>query len=250
MFNRTILTAVCALALMPSAANAADMYAPAPSYKDAPYVGVNWSGFYFGANGGYAWNSANDQLYDHFFGAGASTDGVSPNGAFGGGQIGYNWQGVLGPRTVIGAEADIQGAGISDSANWKVGATNVTTESRLDWFGTVRGRLGYSFGNALAYATGGLAYGSVHNSESGGTVYDVKRIATGYTVGAGIEYMVSPSWSVKGEYQYINLGKNDPVSANNVGLSSIANTKLEDDAYNTVRLGVNYHVGAGYMPLK
>ena len=34
-------------------------------------------------------------------------------------------------------------------------------EAKLPWFGTVRGRLGYSVGSTLFYATGGFAYGSV-----------------------------------------------------------------------------------------
>jgi len=36
-----------------------------------------------------------------------------------------------------------------------------SVESRLDWFGTLRGRLGYVAGPVLFYATGGLAYGEV-----------------------------------------------------------------------------------------
>ena len=40
---------------------------------------------------------------------------TSPQGGFGGGQIGYNWQtgSVFGP-IVFGVEADIQGGGLSD----------------------------------------------------------------------------------------------------------------------------------------
>ena len=53
MFHRIILAAASVVALT-AAANAADMYRPAEAgYKDTPFVGVNWSGLYFGVNGGY-----------------------------------------------------------------------------------------------------------------------------------------------------------------------------------------------------
>src|SRR5258706_13123413 len=102
------LTLISALALGAFSANAADMYraAPAGGYKDEPvYVANTWTGFYVGVNGGYGWTPS-----DSTFG----TD-FSPSGGFGGGQIGYNWQGAfgLGSHLVLGVEADIQGAGIS-----------------------------------------------------------------------------------------------------------------------------------------
>ena len=59
------------------------------------------------------------------------------SGGFGGGQIGYNWQGLFGYSPwVIGIEADFQGAGISDS----VGFGPDYLQNSLNWFGTVRGR--------------------------------------------------------------------------------------------------------------
>ena len=138
------LTLTSAIAL---SANAADMYRG--GLKDGPpppaYVPVEtWTGFYGGFNAGYG---------------GTANDGpLSPSGGFGGGQIGYNWQGLFGfSPWVIGIEADIQGAGISDSA----GYGPAYLENSLNWFGTVRGRVGYSFGPALLYATGGFAYGEV-----------------------------------------------------------------------------------------
>src|SRR5215469_15465510 len=104
MLRRIVITAASAVVLAASA-NAADMYrAPAGGgYKDMPYVGVNWSGLYVGVNGGGAWNSTH------------SDDLMDPTGGFGGGQIGYNWQGVWHPNLVLGIEADFQGAGVSDT---------------------------------------------------------------------------------------------------------------------------------------
>jgi outer membrane immunogenic protein len=227
------LTLTSAVALAASSALAADVYGPAGGYKDEPaYVAVNWSGFYAGVNAGYGW-SANSDI-----------SGFQPTGGFGGGQIGYNWQGVfgLGRSWVVGVEADIQGSGIEDS----VSDGFASAKSSLNWFGTVRGRIGYAFGPALVYATGGFAFGEVENSASLGFLSArVSETQTGYVVGGGLEYKVNPSWSVKGEYQFISLDASDPNGAGPLGFTSSDRSEVH-----TLRVGLNYHFGEGYAPLK
>ncbi len=220
MLKRVILTAASVIALT-AAANAADMYVPGAAtggYKDAPVA--TWTGIYVGVNGGYAWSETSDQLATGPFG------GLAPEGGFGGGQIGYN---VQRDRIVFGIEADIQGAGISASGS---DAGLDQFKSELDYFGTVRGRLGYAFDRTLVYATGGLAYGEVKNSAvqaATGDNYSIDKTAVGYVLGGGVEYKIGGAWSVKGEYQYINLGKNDPTFAG-VCYSNVGGT-VNDDAY-------------------
>ena len=224
------LTLTSALVLAAASANAADIYRPdaGGGYKDGPaYIPVNtWTGFYIGANGGYGWNA------NHH-----SDDLLDPAGGFGGGQIGYNWQGGFGfgPHLVLGIEADIQGADISDS----VGGF----KSQVNWFGTVRGRIGYAFDRTLIYGTGGFAYGEVENSIP--VLGKATETQTGYTVGGGIEYKINPAWSVKGEYQFINLDASSLTGAGPLGLNG-----TDSSEFHTVRLGVNYHLGGGYEPLK
>ncbi len=237
------LTSVAAL----GAANAADMYrAPEPyagGYKDAPVV-QSWAGFYAGVNGGYAWSDHSDK----FALASSGFPGIDPKGGFGGGQIGYNWQGVWHPHLVLGVEADIQGAGVEDKATDAIG--NVF-KSRLDYFGTVRGRVGYAFGPSLIYATGGFAYGGIRNDaiSVGPIPFSFSGTATGFAAGGGWEYQFSPAWSLKAEYQFIDLGRNDP--RNPVfGSACPFGPKCEEDAFHTVRAGINYHFGSGYAPLK
>src|SRR5271165_847298 len=153
------LTSVMALA----SANAADVYVPAAGggYKDTYVPVASWTGFYAGVNGGGAWSEFSNQLACPFVtGCNTGFGGLSPSGGFGGGQIGYNWQGVWHPHLVLGVEADFQGAGIDDSKT----VSGTTFKSSLDYFGTVRGRIGYAFDRALVYATGGFAYGDVKNS--------------------------------------------------------------------------------------
>src|SRR5436190_1987632 len=91
------------------------------------------------------------------------------DGFIGGGQIGYNFQMA---SFVTGIEADIVGIGGADKAyqntrniqaNLNPNSTTVTTNKKLDYLGTVRGRLGFLWTpSLLVYGTGGLAYGRTH----------------------------------------------------------------------------------------
>ncbi len=210
------LTSVVALA----SANAADIYAgPAGGYGPA-YAAVNWSGLYVGVNGGYGWS--------------ANSDFLDPTGGFGGGQIGYNFQRG---NIVFGLETDFQGSAISDSG-WG-------GKSALDWFGSVRGRLGYAFDRTLVYATGGFGYGNVSNGgcfqgDCGGS-----ETQAGWVVGAGVEYKITPVWSAKAEYQYFDLDAPYSSPVGPLGYGSGDHTQ-----FSTVRLGVNYFFGGGFEPLK
>ncbi len=233
------LALISALALAASSAGAADIYAgPAGGYKDTPYAPVAiWTGFYAGLNGGYA------------FDAQGTHGGVQDNGGFGGGQIGYNWQGGFGlnRNLVLGLEADFEGAGIDSSGTTTLYPAGVAAQHdiSIDFLGTVRGRIGYAWGPALAYFTGGFAYGDVKNQFDTvtGKFYKSDAMEAGYTLGGGVEYKINPAWSLKAEYQYIDLGHEDAT-----GASGYVATK--DTEINTIRGGINYHVGPSYLPLK
>ena len=176
------------------------------------------------------------------------------SGAFGGGQLGFNSQ--RGSYRVRRRSRHSRAAASVPTATVTVTgpAETANYKSKLDWFGTVRGRLGYTVDRALIYATGGVAFGGIDNEVSFGGAgvgtYKKSDTASGYVVGGGVEYKLTPSWSAKAEYQYINLGKNDPVNAAGVGFSTFNGTKVDEDAFHTVRLGLNYHVGTAYAPLK
>lgn len=241
-------------------ANAADLYGGGEGgYKDSPVYAPSaiWSGFYVGVNGGYGWR----QSYDQFaYPAGQNYpafNGVGSQGGFGGGQLGYNWQTLFGtPSIVAGIETDIQGAGIGGE---KVTSLGETFRTHLDWFGTLRGRLGYSSTNAMLYFTGGFAYGGLRqhgedNTYNTPTVYQSSGGVTGYVLGGGLEYKFNPAWSLKTEYQYLNFGKHNApfVSGDASAQPTIEDdgSKLTDDAFHTVRIGLNYWVSPAYEPLK
>src|SRR5262249_119524 len=147
---------------------------------------------------------------------------LNSSGFFGGGQLGYNYQ--FNNNIVAGIEADFQWSGIEGNA---MGATQVAANgalvgsasfdvgSEVEWFGTIRGRLGYAWDRALLYGTGGVAYGSVKShatfSVSNGAgplapltdTVSASKTQWGWTAGAGLQYALSRDWSFKTEYQYI-----------------------------------------------
>jgi len=247
MLRRIAFTAASVLALA-ATANAADFGGPS-------YAVVNWSGFYAGVNAGYGWDASSigSKVTDGTF-----NYDIQPSGGFGGGQIGYN---IQKGNIVYGIEADIQGAAIGDSIKKSstvavydafgdllgTASTSGTVKSTLDYFGTIRARLGYTTGPALIYVTGGLAYGEITDQYSGtgsvttfGTKSSITATPTGWVIGAGAEQKLFSNLGVKAEYQYIDLGQD----------SAWAKLAKEDYAIHTFRVGVNYYFGAAYPQLK
>ena len=199
-------------------AMAADLWQPQASFKDEPVYEpqrTRWDGFYLGINGGYGWSD--NESFDTF------AFDIDPEGGFGGGQIGFN---VVTGRLLLGAEADIQGADISDRS--VVGGTSLTTN--IDYFGTVRGRLGFVSDRTLIYGTAGYAWADVDATASaGGLSISADDTLSGYVVGGGVEYALTDQWSTKLEYQYIDL-EDERLNATD---------KLDND-FHTVRVGLNY----------
>jgi outer membrane immunogenic protein len=265
--QKTLFAATFAALLgMGGAATAADVYSSG-SMKDAPVylTPPSWAGFYIGVNGGYAWANKDfldGQAFCCELGYDEQANKLAPAGGFGGGQIGYR---IQKDRLVFGVEFDIQGSAIQDSASVSLlqQAAAVSAKSELDWFGTLRGTLGYSLtDNFLVYATGGFAFGGVKDSLSGvdgngATFASTKdETRTGSVLGGGFEYKISPSISIKTEYQHIDLGKStltgDASSRSEYyGYCDVAGFGKFEHVYDTVRVGLNWHLGGqAYEPLK
>jgi outer membrane immunogenic protein len=224
---------------------------------------------------------------------------ISQLGVIGGLQLGYNYQ--FSNNIVVGAETDFQGSSINGntkintigndtlytslpaaaSSRGYAADRNMTQQtnisSSIDWFGTVRGKVGYLITPSIfTYATGGLTYAGVSASTQtnggayvigttsvGAPVYQgnspiigpsvsTSTTLVGWNVGGGAEWMIRQNWSIKAEAFYYNLG-NWNLGSNVVGLQtpttnsqqfptwiSSNSTKI---GYNGVvaRLGVNYH---------
>jgi outer membrane immunogenic protein len=246
---KTLRSGLLGLALTGAIAHAAAAADWGPStYKDGPYSPVAaWTGFYLGVNAGGAWAQANDQ----FAYAPDAFRGVQPSGGFLGLQLGYNWQGALGYCCLIlGFEADIQIAEVNGEGHDNLGNGDAF-RLKLENFGTVRGRIGYAMDRSLFYFTGGLAYGTVKHEAAVAIPADftVNRTTAGYVLGGGLEYKINPAVSLKGEYQYINLGKNDPADPS-FGRFTANGGVVRDDAFHTLRAGLNWFPFPAYAPLK
>jgi len=231
------------LTLSASYARAADLPVKA---RPAPMPeAFSWTGFYIGANAGYAWTDTTQVTHTPdgtvaFATTVGGINGGTPmtpiyfnnSGALAGLQAGYNFQ--AGRNFVAGIEADFQWSDIAGSGTsvpfLLVGnPSNTQAWQSIRWFGTVRGRLGWlATSNLLLYGTAGFAYGSVRNNvvlnapfftnlvSVAGTSFlcdpgpkcfvgASSRTATGWTAGAGAEYAVSRNVTLKAEYLYVSL---------------------------------------------
>lgn len=272
------------------AARAADLPVKAPP---APAI-YNWSGFYAGGTFGYGWR---DNRATTFAQADPLVTAVTCGGVLGGTcappassglsggvfgiQAGYNWQ--FASRWLLGFETDINFTSISGSATsapYRIALVDAqnNVDQNIDWFGTVRARLGFlATDRLLVYGTGGFAYAQVREgttltalTEQGANglgsafgcqaatnsaptcfVGSSSRTATGWTAGGGLEYALWDNFSLKAEYLYVNLGRgsvNVVALDNSVfgpGITKASFTAAFDRPdLNIVRVGFNYKFGA------
>jgi len=233
------------VASVPALAADLPMHAPVVTKAPPPVAApvFNWTGPYAGLHAGYGWGSGDHAVtLDGFLFLVPDGLPVDIDGWSAGGQIGYNWQSG---NYVFGIEADISWADI-EGFSYTV-PDDDGYETKVDWFGTVRGRLGYAVDRGLGYITGGLAYGRIkaemgdidlnlNFDPSTGTARD-SGTKYGWTAGAGVEYAFAPNWTARIEYLYVDLGKFEfNGTASNNGNPVRADIKTN---FHLVRGGVN-----------
>jgi outer membrane immunogenic protein len=181
-------------------ASAADL-APPPYIKAQPPAqpANDLSGFYAGVHAGYGWGQspttvtpdANEAIIVNVPGRGDVApvpDTSRISGALGGGQIGYN---VQYGSFVTGIETDISGTGWQSSGAASgprsiFGQLTTAVSTKLDWFGTVRGRVGALVTPSLLfYGTGGLAYGNGNTSVVGSNLPSINCNGTSFYCASG-----------------------------------------------------------------
>jgi outer membrane immunogenic protein len=211
----------------------------------------NWSGCYIGGNAGGKWTRTTD---DVSIGATAATPaqtvsfGSDTNTSFiGGGQIGCQWQSG---SWVFGLEGD---------ADWQrsrttrtLGATplpaNVLVggdsfDVRSDWQASARGRLGYAWDRMLLYVTGGAAFTNVKVGSNfiatgvfpASATTDSKTLV-GATVGGGVEYALSQSWSLGVEGRWSWYGNQTFSGGTVAAFGPVGGTFLFAPASQTLRI--------------
>lgn len=218
----------------PQAAYSADL--PAKAARPALAAPVwTWDGFYIGAHVGGAWGTVESEFTAVAF----PIASASVNGFLGGGQIGYNFQsGVI----VVGVEADASWANIKGTTPCLF---VLSCKREVDMLGTITGRLGFTADRALIYAKGGAAWAHFEHDVSiiGVSLASADKTVWGWTVGTGIEYAITPNWSAKAEYNFMDFGNHTlgfatplPGGAVNVDTTS---------SIHAVKFGVNYRFGGG-----
>jgi outer membrane immunogenic protein len=243
-------------------------------------MAYNWTGFYAGLNFGYglgsrsASSTPNDPVSAFFFG----TDGGQPpstsfssRGALGGFQLGYNSQ--LNTDWLVGAETDFNFSSLNGSTSSQGLITlapgipfTSNVGEQINWFGTIRARLGYlPTSNLLTYVTGGFAYGRVARTgiytNNSGTGFAVNNgtfeiscgglqncfsgsssgVEGGWTAGGGFDYAVSTNVILRAEYLYVNLGNKSVTEITNPNgglIPSTFNANVGHTYFNIGRLGL------------
>lgn len=202
---RTLAWAGLGLAAMVAPSIAADVndpYAYNPATA-APSVAANWTGFYAGAHAGYGW---------------AGNGGLDADGFAGGIQGGYNWQSG---QIMLGGEADLSYADI--------GFKGFADRYDMRWKGSVRGRIGFVFDRFVAYGTGGVSWANAKYRLN--AVGSDSQTHWGWTLGAGVEALITDRWTARLEYLYENFDSRTYAVGPGFNL---------DPTINTVRIGMNY----------
>ena len=297
---KKLLTTFATFTALTAAASAADLPRRAAPPVFTPVPVFTWTGFYAGINAGYAFDASGNR--NGWTDTLANPVAIAPNGAraglvntvlpfvngrtvlfnqrdrdgfSGGGQIGYNYQFTPGSGLVVGFEADAQyidlGGRRNNGITFNGGAGAIAATftpingnlSALDFYGTVRGRIGYAFDRVLFYGTGGFAYASGTGSRNFGQGSN-DSFRTGYAAGGGVEYALptdsffnffkSSAVTLKVEGLYVNLDRKNGL--NLVGATTqfggvlpvydvggFAGRRRSDD-FVVVRAGLNYKFGS------
>jgi outer membrane immunogenic protein len=208
--NRFLLGIVAVPFSVLSPAFAADMPLKAPPMAP-PIAAPNWSGFYFGANGGYGWGHADLAFPTSQFFADTAGEGFSarPSGGIVGGHFGVNWQ--FGPW-VVGEETIIDWARLNQGVVGGVSPTYPADSftTRMHFYDSATGRLGYALGNWLFYGKVGAAWTHLGlDLFSGPPIPDVAarygQTVVGVTGGAGVEFMWMSNIVLGVEYDYASF---------------------------------------------
>jgi opacity protein-like surface antigen len=241
---------------------------PAVEPEAAPVLARSFSGFYAGVSAGTVWQRDNPFLNCDDFTPGTQVcstetsfaippDSYETRGSSftGGTQFGFNFRtGLL----VAGLEGDFNWTGIDERGSYDqvfnftccviVRASDV--QQQLDWLSTIRGRVGIVAGDALIYATGGLAAGHVSYRftldwpDIGGFASDnASKTEFGWTGGGGVEYSFG-TWSIKTEYLYYDLGGetlNAPFKLTGVAQPFVFKPEFETRGH-LVRAGLNFQL--------
>ncbi len=230
-------------------ANAADLALKAPAAAAAPPPVYSWTGCYVGAHVGWGWGHQDPKQV----GSGSSGGGgfsashsLDSSGGLFGGQVGCNYQ--FASTWVAGIQGDIAGTDINGRGNDPAGFLFNDDDAigvQTTWLASVTARLGMTAWNnrALFYGKGGVAWDQ--NKWDLSDTFDtshpnfITESRTGWTVGGGVEWIISPSWpnwTGFAEFNYYDFGGNGTT----VPESGAITLSTGKQTIETVKVGLNY----------
>jgi outer membrane immunogenic protein len=255
-----LLAAVSQVALVVAAgsAEARDLPRRAPAGFDQPTY--SWTGCYAGGHVGAGWNRQQLRESNWSYGPGGSyvtaTNTLDSSGGIYGAQVGCNYQFMS--NWVVGVQGDWAGAHLRDEVTDPMQSyfrpTTGASHEKTDWLASVTGRLGFTAwdNRALLYVKGGVAWDK-NRWDFAPSAYcqfyrcinpavDDRR--TGWTIGAGGEWVISPAWSNLTafiEYNYYDFGSDGPSFQVGTSLFDPRNAILaEHQIIHTAKIGLNY----------
>lgn len=238
---KKFLVAGAALAALATGAQAADLgtaRTAIPGTVVAP-AGFNWTGFYLGGHVGAGFNTSRAAWLAggvEFFDAAVNSRSVS--GFLGGVQAGYNWQ--VAPNGVIGVESSLSLASTSSRFANAIGVFGAADVVRMSnpLLANISVRAGLTADRALVFGKVGLAVGTFNYSQTDGTRSSLNTTRAGLLLGAGIEYAITPNWSVGAEYNYNMFGSNNLTNA------ALGTFRMRNDVH-VAKLTLNYLFSTG-----
>lgn len=203
------------------------MIAPAPPMPAA----YDWTGAYFGAQGGYGW-VAGEVPDDLFTGTKTESADGGAAAAFGGyyyqfpndfvvgvnGEFGYNWNdnsyAIVSPYPILNGQSVTFGT---------------------EWRASVEGSVGYAFNRILVFASGGWTATRLEGSFSlTGKSYD--EVMNGWTLGAGVDYAITDNVFARLKASYSDYGSTDIITQA-TGMAGLPDSKLSQAS---LMLGIGF----------
>ena len=241
--KRSLIASAALAVLGMGMASAADLpVAPPPGPVYLPPA-FTWTGVYIGGNIGGAW--AKDAWTDTLFGL-AWNNGTNSGRFIAGGQAGINYQIA---SFVVGVEGDYDWlVRHIDSITVAIPpGANIQVASGDNWISTIAARVGFAADRLLIYGKAGAGWigtdgVEIRNVTTGQSLSNSSpNTLSGWVAGAGLEWAVTPNWTVKAEYDYLRVGGRSltvpataiPVLAGDTFTSGNRNVQL-------VKFGFNY----------
>ncbi len=218
---------------------------------DLNHNAKDWSGVLIGGNLGGAWGNNSwlnpfgaTEGADGFVNVAGFGDSISSSGPLGGGNLNINWQT---DDWVYGVGGTVSASDIFGENTLFSGLGGINGQSKINYLGTVVGRLGHVLNDSLIYVNAGTAVVNTQytlNANTSAVILgdESQTLSTwGWTIGAGLEYAFNDRWSSGVEYDYMVM-PNQTIVFPTIQFINEQNM-IVNQSVNLVKLSVNYKLG-------